>query len=56
MGRNPGRRRVFSRFEPSNQYAERIRITDDSAGKARFDPRALARLIIFLLVTAGISW
>ncbi len=43
----------FSRFEPGNQYAERIRITDDSAGKARFDPRALARLIIFLLVTGG---
>ena len=36
-----------------DRYAERIGITDDSSGQPRFDPRAFARLIIFLLVTGG---
>ena len=43
----------FSTLDHDNQYAERIRITDDSADQPRFNPRALARLIIFLLVTGG---
>ena len=43
----------FSTVDQDNQYAERIRITDDSSGQPRFDPRAFARLITFLLVTGG---